>query len=74
MELDFALTNFAITEESNMDLYDVPMCMSLLGFVISMLFASFHMCGTMLLFSDMLYMSVRYTRPSDPLRLRCLML
>ena len=33
---------FAITERSEMGLYDVPMLMSLLGFGIVMMFASFH--------------------------------
>ena len=33
---------FAITERSEMGLYDVPMCMSLFGFGIGMMFASFH--------------------------------
>ena len=33
---------FAITERSEMGLYDVPMFMSLFGFGIGMIFASFH--------------------------------
>ena len=33
---------FAITEKSKMGLYDVPMFMSLFGFGIGMMFASFH--------------------------------
>ena len=33
---------FAITERSEMGLYDVPMSMSLFGFGIGMMFASFH--------------------------------
>ena len=33
---------FAITERSEMSLYDVPMCMSLFGFGIGIMFASFH--------------------------------
>ena len=33
---------FAITERSEMGLYDMPMFMSLLGFRIGMMFASFH--------------------------------
>ena len=37
-----------------MDLYDVPKFMSLVGLGIGMRYASFHMCGMMLLFSDML--------------------
>ena len=54
-----------------MGLYDVPMFMSLFGFGIGMMFASFHVCGMM---SDVLYMLVRYARPSGPMFLRCLML
>ena len=41
-----------------MGLYDVPMFMSLFGFGIGMMFASFHIRGMMLLFSDVLYMLV----------------
>ena len=33
---------FAITERSEVGLYDLPMFMSLLGFKIGMMFASFH--------------------------------
>ena len=33
---------FAITERSELGLYDVPMFMSLFGFGIGMIFASFH--------------------------------
>ena len=65
---------FAINERNEMGLYDVPMFMSLFGFGIGMMFASFHVCGMMLLFSDMLYMLVRYASPSGPMCMRCLML
>ena len=34
---------FAITDRSEMGLYDVPLFMSLVGFGIGMMFASFHM-------------------------------
>ena len=37
-----------------MGLYDVPTFMSLLGFGIYRMFASFHMCGMMLLFGYVL--------------------
>ena len=63
---------FAITERSEMGLYDVPMFMSLYGFGIGRMFASFHVRGMMLLFSDVLY--VRYASLSGPLCLRCLLL
>ena len=33
---------FAITERSKMGMYDLPMFMSLFGFRIAMMFASFH--------------------------------
>ena len=57
-----------------MGLYGVPLFMSLLGFGIGMMFASFHMLGMRLLFSEMLYMLVRHASPIDPMCLRCLML
>ena len=46
----------AITERSEMCLYDVHMFMSLFGFGIGMMFTSFHVWGMILLFSDILYM------------------
>ena len=73
---------FAINERNEMD----HNFMSLFGFGISMIFASFHMCGIMLLFCDKLYllvrdvhadMSMRYVHeiyPCGPICLRCLML
>ena len=64
----------AITERSEMGQYDVPMFMSLFSFGIGMLFASFHVCGMLPLFSDVLYILVRYARPSGPMSLRCMML
>ena len=60
---------FAMTERSEMGLYDVSMFMSLFDFRIGMMFASFHALGMMLLFSDMVYMLVRYAchyLPSSP--------
>ena len=50
------------------------MIMSLFGFRIGKMFVSGHVLGVMLLFSDMLYMLVRYASPSGPMCLRCLML
>ena len=64
---------FAVTERSEMGLYEVPKFMSLFGFGIGMMFASFHTCGMMLLFSAKLYMWVRYVRPRGPMFFRCLM-
>ena len=63
---------FAITERGEMGLYDVPMLMSLFGFGIGMMFAGYHVLGMLLLFSDVLYMLVRYASPSGPMGLRCL--
>ena len=53
-----------------MGLYDVHVFMYMLCFSIGMMFASFHMCGMMLVFSDMLYLLVRYASPSYPIYLR----
>ena len=38
----------AITERRDMDLYEVPLSMSLLGFGMGTMLANFHMCGIML--------------------------
>ena len=38
----FSSVFFAISERSEMGMYDVPMFMSLFGFGIGMMFASFH--------------------------------
>ena len=42
-----------------MDLYDVPLSMSLLGFGIGTMLANFHMCGIMLVLRAVFYMLVR---------------
>ena len=65
---------FAITERSEMGLYDVPMFMSMFGFGIGMMFASFYVWRMMLLFSNVLCMLMRYASPSSSMCLRCLML
>ena len=51
-----------MADRSKMDMYEVSICMSLLGFGMGRLikFANFHMCGVMMLFNAMLYMLVRY--------------
>ena len=46
-------------ERSQMGLSDVPMFISLLGFGIGMMLASFHMCGMMLLLCVCCIMLVR---------------
>ena len=53
-----------------MGLYDVAMFMYLFGFGIGMMFANFHVCGMMFLFSDMLYMLVSYASPSGAMCFR----
>ena len=40
---------FVITKKMDMGLYEVPLSMSLLGFGMGTMLASFHMCGIMLL-------------------------
>ena len=50
----------AITERSDMSLYEEPMFMLLLYFGMGITFANFHVCGMILLFNAMLYMLVRY--------------
>ena len=54
----------AITERSEMGLYEVPQFMSFLDF--GTMSANFHVCG-MMLFSDILYMLVRYASSSVPM-------
>ena len=55
-------------------LIDVNMFISLSSLCISMMIANIHVCGIMLLISDMVYMLVRYAPPCGPICLRCLML
>ena len=52
---------FPFTERSELDLYDVSMFMSLLGFGMGIMFAND--LYEMMLFSAMLYMLVRYANP-----------
>ena len=40
---------YAITERRDMDLYEVPLSISLLGFWMGTMLANFHMCGIMML-------------------------
>ena len=44
----------AITEKSEMGLYEVPMFMSLSAFGMGIMFANFHECWMILLFNAML--------------------
>ena len=43
-----------------MDMYEVLVFMSFLGFGMGIMLANFHVCGIMLLFNVMLYMLVIY--------------
>ena len=49
----------AIIESRDMDLYEVPLSVSLLGFGMGTMLANFHMCGIMLLLRAVLNMLVR---------------
>ena len=46
-----------------MGLYEVPLCMSYLGFEIWTMLANFHMCGIMLMLRAVFYMLVRNASP-----------
>ena len=48
------LESLAMTERSEMGLYEVSMFMSLLGFGMGIMFANHHICG-MMLFNPMMY-------------------
>ena len=50
----FSSVFFVVNERSEMCLYEVPMFMSLFGFGLDMMCASFQMCGMVMLFSDVL--------------------
>ena len=65
---------FAITYRRDIDLYDVPMLMSLLGLGTGMILANFYTCGILLLLSAALSMFVRYFSPSLPMCLSCFMM
>ena len=56
-----------------MVLYEVPLSMSLLGFVIGAMLANFYMCGIMLVLSADFNMLVRNASPRGPMCFRCLM-
>ena len=54
-------------------MYEISLCMSLLGFGMGTMLANFHMCGIMLLLTAVLNMLVRNTSPREPVCFRCLM-
>ena len=56
-----------------MDLYEVPLSMSLLGLSMGTMLANFHRCGIMLVSRAVFNMVVRNASPSGPLCFRCLM-
>ena len=56
-----------------MDLYEVPLSMSLLGFWLGTMLANFHMCGIMLVLKAVFNMVVRNGGPRGPMCFRCLM-
>ena len=53
-----------------MDLYEVPLSMSLLGFEMGTMLDSFHMCGIMLVLRAVFNMLVRNASPRGPLCFR----
>ena len=54
-------------------MYDVSLSMSLLGFGMMTMLASFHMCGIMLVLRAVFNMLVRNAIPGEPMCFRCLM-
>ena len=63
----------AITEKLNVDLYGVPMSMSMLGFGMWTILANFHMCGIMLVLRAVFNLLVRNASPRWSTGFRCLM-
>ena len=64
----------AITERSDMGLYEVPLSMSLLGFGMGTMLANFHMCGITLVLRAVFNMLVRNASLRGHVCFRCLML
>ena len=63
----------AITERRDMNLHEVPLFMSLLGFGMGTMLANFHMCGIMLVLSAVFSILVRNASTRGPMCFRCLM-
>ena len=57
----------------DIDLYEVPLSMSLVGFERGTMLANFHMCSIMLVLRAVFNMLVRNARPRVPMCFRCLM-
>ena len=55
-----------------MDLYEVPLSMSLLGIGMGTILANFHMCGIRLVLRAVFNMLVRNASPRGPVYFRCL--
>ena len=64
---------FAITERSDMGLYEVRLSMSLLGFGMGTMLANFHVCCIMLVLRAVFNMLVRNASPRGPMWFRWLM-
>ena len=63
----------AITERRDMALYEVPLSMSLYGFGMGTMLASFHMCGLMLMLRAVFNMLVSNASARGPMCFGCLM-
>ena len=57
---------FAITERRDMGPYEVPLSMSLLGFVMGIMLANFHVCGIMLVLRAVFSLLVSNVSPRWP--------
>ena len=62
----------AITERRDRGLYEVPLCLSLLGFGMWTMLTNFHMFGIILLLRAVLNMLVINVSPRRPMCFRCL--
>ena len=56
-----------------MDLYEVLLSMSWLGFGMGTILANFHMCGIMLVLRTVFNMLLRNVSPGVPMYFKCLM-
>ena len=63
----------AITEMSDMGLYEEPLSMFLLGFRMGTMLANFHVCGIILVLRAVFNMLVRNASLRGPMCFRCLM-
>ena len=56
-----------------MNLYEVPLSISMLGFGMGTMLANFHMCGIILVLRTVFYMLVRNANPRGCMCFRCLL-